>query len=76
MVVEGPILKGYYNVTLDTFHLDMSPLSCGRPCFEGLLQRFWFYIHLRNVVEDLVLKGYYNIRTYRKLAFELWKTLF
>ena len=34
--------------------------SCGRPCFERLLQQpaMWNYHNV--VVEDLVLKGYYN----------------
>ena len=36
-------------------------LSCGRPYFEGLLQQQQFKGRQAQVVEDLVLKGYYNI---------------
>ena len=35
-------------------------LRCGRPCFEGLLQRVSLSFVSIIVVEDLVLKGYYN----------------
>ena len=35
-------------------------LRCGRPYFEGLLQQQQFKGRQAQVVEDLVLKGYYN----------------
>ena len=35
-------------------------ICCGRPCFEGLLQQIPSTSIGNNVVEDLVLKGYYN----------------
>ena len=35
-------------------------ICCGRPCFEGLLQHNIVQIYFLLVVEDLVLKGYYN----------------
>ena len=35
-------------------------MCCGRPCFERLLQLIKRKGAIVNVVEDLVLKGYYN----------------
>ena len=35
-------------------------MCCGRPCFERLLQLSSYRLLSSLVVEDLVLKGYYN----------------
>ena len=37
--------------------------GCGRPCFERLLQLVCNIYIISIVVEDLVLKGYYNVGT-------------
>ena len=61
VVVEGPILRDYYN---HTHKHTNNKTSCGRSSFEGLLQPFSLLASAATVVEGPVLRDYYNMLLY------------